>query len=92
MKYTYKTQGTCSTQIIFDLSDGEVHDVHFINGCDGNLKAIGRLVEGMKAEDVIDRCGGVSCGNKSTSCGDQLATALKLAMEQEEKNNAGQDA
>lgn len=88
MKYSYKTQGTCSTQIVFDLTDGAVHDVHFVNGCDGNLKAIGKLVEGMKAEDVITRCSGVCCGRKSTSCGDQLATALKLAMEQEEKNAA----
>lgn len=92
MQYSYKTRGTCSTQIFFDLDGGKVHNVRFINGCNGNLQAIGKLVEGMDAEEVIDRCGGISCGGKPTSCGDQLATALKLAMEQEEKNAAGESA
>lgn len=85
MQYSYHTRGTCSTQIFFDLEEGRVHNVHFLNGCDGNLQAIGKLVEGMPAEAVIERCGGISCGNKPTSCGDQLATALKLAIQEEER-------
>lgn len=85
MQYSYNTQGTCSTQIFFDLEEGKVHNVRFVNGCHGNLQAIGKLVEGMDVDDVITRCGGISCGNKPTSCGDQLATALTLAMKEEEK-------
>lgn len=89
MQYTYNTQGTCSTQIHFDLEGRTVHNVHFINGCNGNLQAIGKLVEGMKVEDVISCCGGISCGNKATSCGDQLATALTLAVKEEEQSREG---
>lgn len=85
MQYTYNTKGTCSTQIFFDLEEGKVHNVHFINGCSGNLQAIGKLVEGMNVKDVISRCGGIACGSKPTSCGDQLATALTFAMQEEEK-------
>ena len=80
MKYTYKTQGTCSTAINFDLTDGKVHDVSFVRGCDGNLKAIGKLVEGHDAEEIIGILKGNTCGFKSTSCGDQLAKALEQAL------------
>lgn len=86
MQYSYHTQGTCSTQIFFELEEGKVHNVHFINGCSGNLQAIGKLVEGMEAEEVIHKVGGISCGNKPTSCGDQLAAALTLAMEKERES------
>jgi uncharacterized protein (TIGR03905 family) len=77
----YKTHGTCSTMIYFDLDDEKkVHNVHFDNGCNGNLKGIGSLVEGMDAASVIDRLDGIKCGFKSTSCPDQLAKALKEAL------------
>lgn len=77
---TYKTQGTCSQMIEFELRDGKVHDVKFMGGCNGNLKGIGKLVEGMDAEAVIERLEGTKCGFKETSCPDQLAKALKQAL------------
>ena len=81
MHYEYKTKGTCSQKILFDLEDGKIHNVEFISGCNGNLQGIGRLVEGMDAREVIDRISGIRCGMKPTSCPDQLATALKEAKE-----------
>ena len=81
--YTYQTQGTCSRAINFDIRDGAVHDVSFVGGCDGNLKGIGKLVEGMPADQVIALLEGTTCGYKSTSCPDQLAQALKAAQEQQ---------
>ena len=80
MKYDYKTKGTCSQRILFDIEDGVVKNLQFIGGCNGNLKGISALVEGMKAEDVIARVEGVRCGMKYTSCPDQLAQALKEAI------------
>lgn len=80
MQYEYKTKGTCSQKIFFDIEDGIVKNVQFLGGCNGNLKGIGSLVEGMKAEDVIARLEGTKCGMKSTSCPDQLAKALKEAL------------
>ena len=79
MQYTYKTKGTCSREIIFEVEDNKVHNVQFIGGCNGNLKGIGALVEGMDVQDVIARIEGIHCGMKSTSCPDQLAQALKAA-------------
>lgn len=79
----YKTRGTCSTSIEFELDEEtRVHNVRFTAGCNGNLQGIGKLVEGMKAQDVIDRLEGTRCGFKSTSCPDQLALALKEALAQ----------
>lgn len=80
MKYTYKTKGTCSREIEFELENGIVKNVSFLGGCNGNLKGVSALVEGQKAEDVIGRLEGIKCGFKSTSCPDQLATALKEAL------------
>lgn len=77
---TYRTSGTCSQMINFDLEDGIVKNVSFVGGCNGNLQGIGSLVEGMKAEDVIERLKGIRCGMKSTSCPDQLAKALETAI------------
>ncbi len=79
MKYTYRTKGTCSRSITFDIEDGVVRNVQFEGGCNGNLKGIGAIVDGMKVEDVIDRLSGIRCGFKSTSCPDQLAQALMEA-------------
>ncbi len=75
--YTYKTFGTCSRQIEFDINDNKVHNVRFIGGCSGNTQGVARLVEGMDADEVIRRLDGVLCGSKSTSCPDQLVRALK---------------
>ena len=79
MKYTYRTKGTCSRSITFDIEDGVVMNVRFEGGCNGNLKGIGQLVEGMDVDDVIARLEGTTCGMKRTSCPDQLAKALKEA-------------
>lgn len=80
MKYRYKTQGTCSQQIDFELENGILKNVQYYGGCNGNLKGIGRLVEGMPAEEVIRRLEGIRCGLKPTSCPDQLAVALKKVL------------
>ena len=77
--YQYKTKGTCSQMIYFDLEDGKVKNVQFLGGCNGNLKGIGQLVEGMDVDDVIARLEVTTCGMKRTSCPDQLAKALKEA-------------
>ena len=79
MKYTYRTKGTCSRSITFDIEDGVVKNVRFEGGCNGNLKGIGAIVDGMKVEDVIDKLSGIRCGFKSTSCPDQLAQDLMEA-------------
>ncbi len=76
MKYTYYTQGTCSTAIHLEVENGILKDVYFDNGCDGNLKGISILVKGMKIEEVIAKLEGVRCGMKTTSCPDQLCHAL----------------
>ena len=81
MQYEYKTKGTCSQRILFEIEDGKVHNVQYIGGCNGNLKGIGSLVEGMDANEVISRLEGTTCGFKSTSCPDQLAKALKEATQ-----------
>lgn len=79
MQFEYKTKGTCSQQIIFEIEDGKVHNVQFIGGCNGNLKGICSLIEGMEVEEIISRIDGIHCGMKATSCPDQLAQALKEA-------------
>ncbi len=81
MKFEYKTKGTCSQMIFFEIEDNKVHNVSFMGGCNGNLQGIGKLVEGMDIDDVIQRIDGIHCGPKPTSCPDQLATALKKAKE-----------
>ena len=75
----YKTHGTCSTRIYFDIEDGKVHNVRFDNGCNGNLSGIGKLVEGMDAQDVIAKLEGTRCGRNETSCPDQLARAMDMS-------------
>ena len=76
MSYTYKTSGTCSTQIDFELDGNVIHNVRFTGGCNGNLKAVSSLVEGQTVENVVERLAGIKCGFKNTSCGDQLSKAL----------------
>ena len=81
MQFEYKTKGTCSQMIFFEIEDGKVHNVQFLGGCNGNLQGLGKLVEGMEVDEVITRIEGIHCGSKPTSCPDQLATALKKAKE-----------
>ena len=74
----YNTQGTCSRMIDLTVSDDNVvESVSFVGGCNGNLKGISQLVKGMRADDVIARLKGTQCGDKGTSCPDQLCRALE---------------
>ncbi len=73
---TYVTKGTCSRRINFDITDGKLHNVTFEGGCNGNLKAIGRLVEGKDAREVAEILAGLDCNGRGTSCGDQLSKAI----------------
>ena len=79
MQFEYKTKGTCSQFINFEIEDNKLKNVQYIGGCNGNLKGISSLVEGMDIDEVISRLEGTTCGMKNTSCPDQLATALKEA-------------
>ena len=79
--YDYKTQNTCSQVISLDLDGNVVHNVRFMGGCDGNLKAIPILIEGLTVEDVESKLTGVRCGHRQTSCADQLAKAVRTAYE-----------
>ena len=83
MKYTYYPQGTCSQVIEFEIIDSLIHNVQFYGGCDGNTQGVGRLVEGMRAEEVIARREGIRCGFKPTACPDQLAKAIRQALEKD---------
>ncbi len=83
MNYTYKTKDVCSTQIDFRLEGDRVHDVRFTGGCNGNLKAIGILVEGMSVDEIESKLKGNSCGGRPTSCADQLARAVRLAYDKQ---------
>ena len=76
MRYSYKTNGTCSRQIDFEVENGIVTEVSFMGGCNGNLKGIAALCKGMKVEDIIERLKDIKCGFKNTSCPDQFAKAL----------------
>lgn len=77
MKLAYKTQGTCSRQILLDIEGDVIISVAFEGGCNGNLQGIGRLVAGQKVDDVIEKLSSIRCGMRQTSCPDQLARALK---------------
>ena len=79
--FEYRTHGTCSKLISLDLDGDRVHNVRFTGGCDGNLKAISSLVEGLSMDEIIDKVSGIRCGVKNTSCGDQLAQALRAARQ-----------
>lgn len=83
MKFEYEPQGVCPRMLEFDLQeDGTVKDVVYTGGCNGNLKAVSKLVDGMQADKVIELLKGNTCGLKGTSCADQLTKALELAKAQ----------
>lgn len=84
MQYTYKTKGTCSQRIDLELNGNVVTNVKFYGGCDGNLKAIPALVEGLTVEEIEQKVSGIKCGFKNTSCADQLAKAVREAYESEQ--------
>ena len=82
MHHTYYTSGTCSRQIDFDIDEqGRVSGTSCVGGCNGNLKGICALAQGQQAAQLISTLKGIRCGNKSTSCPDQLAQALSEALE-----------
>lgn len=81
MRYTYNTQYTCARQISFDLEGNTVKNIEFYGGCNGNLKAIAKLLEGATVEEINEKLAGNTCGGKPTSCADQLAKAVKEAYE-----------
>ena len=81
MKYTYYTKGTCSQAIFFELEGDVVHNISYMGGCNGNTKAVAALCEGLTVDEIEDRIGGITCGFKPTSCGDQLATAVRQALD-----------
>ncbi len=82
MRYTYKTKGTCATSISFDIDGDVISNVAFTGGCNGNLKAVSKLVDGMTVSQIEDKLKGNICGMKSTSCADQLALAVRKALDE----------
>ena len=91
-RFTYYPQGTCSVMIEIELDGDVIKDVVFTGGCNGNLSGISKLIKGMKAEDVIEKLEGTTCGPNPTSCPDQLSKALRQALSEakpEEKLQTG---
>lgn len=86
MEYIYKTKGTCSSQIKLNIDGDVVTDVSFTGGCNGNLKAIPALVNGLTVDEIEKKLAGITCGFKQTSCGDQLAKACREAYEHQQNN------
>ncbi len=84
MTHVYYPKGVCSRKMTVDVENGVVNNVEIVGGCNGNIQALCRLVTGMKAEDAISKLSGIRCGFKPTSCPDQLAVALKQALEKQE--------
>lgn len=85
MKYSYNTKGTCSSKIEFDIEGDVITNVVFHGGCNGNLKAIPKLVDGMTVDYIEKKVKGVKCGFKNTSCADQLACAVREAYDSMQK-------
>lgn len=85
MLYSYKTKGTCSTKIDFELDGNIVRNVIFTGGCHGNLQAIPRLVDGLTVEEIESRVKGIDCRGRGTSCADQLAQAIRKAYDESKK-------
>ncbi|MDR5657918.1 TIGR03905 family TSCPD domain-containing protein [Serpentinicella sp. ANB-PHB4] len=81
--YSYTPRGVCAQKINFTISEGIVKEVSFLGGCSGNLKGISQLIEGMHVDEAIARLKGIECGPRATSCPDQLASALEVAVQKE---------
>ena len=81
MQYEYKTRGVCASKILFEINDNIVSNIRFIGGCSGNTQGLSKMVCGLNAADVVKKLKGIKCGFKSSSCPDQLATALEQALE-----------
>ena len=85
MRYSYTPKGVCPMNISFDLDGDTVSDIRFMGGCNGNLKAIAKLVDGWTVEQIEDKLRGNTCGGKPTSCADQLAVAVRAAKNAQNK-------
>lgn len=83
MKYSFTPSGVCSAQIDFEIEDNVIHNVKFTRGCNGNTQGVAALCEGMSAAEVIKRLKGINCNGRGTSCPDQLASAIELALKQQ---------
>lgn len=83
MRYNYKTKGTCSVEISFDIDGDKISNINFLGGCPGNLKAISKLLDGQTVDYIEEKLLGNQCGNRGTSCADQLAIAVREAYEKE---------
>lgn len=83
MRYNYRTKNTCAMQISFDLEGNIVRNIEFMGGCNGNLKAISKLLEGATVEEIESKLSGNTCGRRDTSCADQLAKAVRTAYDSE---------
>lgn len=81
MRYSYRTKGVCAMEISFDLDGDVVHNIEFLGGCNGNLKAISKLVDGMTVDEIESKLRGNTCGRRPTSCADQLAIAVRQAKQ-----------
>lgn len=80
-EYVFTPQGVCAREIKFEIEDGKIYNLRFLGGCNGNLKAIGKLVEGKDAKEIASILKGNKCGNRGTSCADQLAIAIEKAVQ-----------
>ena len=83
MRYSYNTKGVCAMKIDFDLDGDVVRNIRFLGGCDGNLKAISKLCDGMTVDEIERKLRGNTCGRKPTSCADQLARAVREAYQKQ---------
>ena len=89
MEFAYRTQGVCSMEIQFKLDENVVTDINFVGGCNGNLKAISKLVDGWTVEQIEEKLLGNSCGGRPTSCADQLARAVRAGYEKLKESQNG---
>lgn len=83
MRCEYRTKNVCSILISFDINDNVISNIEFTGGCNGNLKAIAKLVNGWTVEKIEEYLKGNTCGRRPTSCADQLAIAVREAYEQQ---------
>ncbi len=88
-KFTFKTKGVCSKEIVFRIENGRLADVAFLAGCSGNLQGISKLVEGMPVGDAIKKLRGIDCDGRGTSCPDQLSKALEEVLDKIRDKAAG---